>query len=149
MQVSVQRATLARAQSATDPRTLERGAQRLAVTGTQLMPTSETGRRSQYLCSCNPRQGLTLVDRAALDRVRVARDTASDRDGRAAGADRDAHAGEDDAQEGAEEALGDAVELARVLDVLAALCTARRRRRRPGALRVNGNRHTVDADERS
>jgi hypothetical protein len=64
---------------------------------------------------------LTTEDLAALDLVRVARHAAEDVDGRAARADGDVQAGDDDAKQATEDAGVLRVEVARVRDVLAAL----------------------------
>jgi hypothetical protein len=69
----------------------------------------------------------TGEDLATVDRVRVARHPAEDVDWRAASADGDVQAGDDDAQEARQDPSVLRVELARVLDVLAALSTAARR----------------------
>jgi hypothetical protein len=97
---------------------------------------------------------LTLEGLAAADRVLVARHTTEDGDRRAARADRDAQRRDVDVEKALEDALGPRVDVARVLDVLAALRTgsgrrARRRgrRRRPGPLGVDDDGHAVDADE--
>jgi hypothetical protein len=70
---------------------------------------------------------LTLEDLVALDLVCVARHAAEDVDGRAARADGDVQAGDDNAEQAGEDAGVLRVEVARVRDVLAALSPRRRR----------------------
>jgi hypothetical protein len=97
--------------------------------GTQLMPMSESTAGNVRAMRNTGGEVLTLDDRAAVDRVRVALHAASDGDRRAARADGDVQAAEHNADERPEQALRRRVELARVLHVLAAL---RRARRGPG-----------------
>jgi hypothetical protein len=117
------------------------------VTGTQLMPMRETASNGQTEPEPIVSEQLTLIDLAALDSVRVARHTTKDRDRRAARPDRDVERRDVNPEEALDDALGDRVHRARVLDVLAALSAARGGRRRPVALRVDRDRHAVDADE--
>jgi hypothetical protein len=79
--------------------------------GTQLMPMSESTAGNVRAMRNTGGEVLTLDDRAAVDRVRVALHAASDGDRRA---------------ERAEQALRRRVQLARVLHVLTALRRARR-----------------------
>jgi hypothetical protein len=104
--------------------------------GTQLMPMRDapaSGRGEHDDTLCVDRKSLTLVGRAAVDGVHVARHAAEHGNGRAARADGDVQAAEHNAEQAPEEALGGGVEVVRVLDVLAALLRRRRRAARAGA----------------
>jgi hypothetical protein len=96
----------------------------LTMTGTQSTPM----RSAESVCEQGANQTrnkggnrLTLEDLAALDLVRVARHAAEDVDGRAARADGNVQAGDDDAEQAGEDAGVLCVKVARVRDVLAAL----------------------------
>jgi hypothetical protein len=88
---------------------------------------------------------LTTEDLAALDLVRVARHAAEDVDGRAARADGDVQAGDDDAEQATEDAGVLRVEVARVRDVLAALSPRCRR----ATVRARQGRDSTDEGEGS
>jgi hypothetical protein len=104
--------------------TLAVDAQALTMTGTQLMPMSESATVNVRCIREAEGRALTLDDGAAVDGVGVAGHAAEHGNGRAARADGDVQAAEHRGEEASERGLGRRVEVLGVLDVLAALLGA-------------------------